>query len=93
MTVLLQQLYYDAIIIPFPTFCLGVSLQLRDVTYANNSDIKLKDIGEAENALLCKTELESCCRNPPKRAGEFYYPDGSIVPINLCHKSGTGIVS
>ena len=41
----------------------------------------MADIGEGENALLCKTDRESCCGTPPNRAGQFY-PDGSLVPIS-----------
>ena len=42
----------------------------------------MADIGEGESALLCKTDRESCCGTPTNRAGQFYYPNGSLVPIS-----------
>ena len=54
---------------------------MRGVNYTNNSVINIADISEGENALLCKTNNESCCGTPPNRHGQFYYPDGGIVPI------------
>ena len=41
----------------------------------------VSDIGEGGGALLCKTDLVECCRSPPNRFGEFYYPNGTKVPI------------
>ena len=57
-------------------------LQLRGKSYTNNS--AMANMGEGENALLCKTDRESCCGTPPNRAGQFYYdnPDGSLVDIS-----------
>ena len=60
---------------------LDVFLQMRSENYTNNSMINIADIGEGENALLCKTNRESCCGTPPNRAGQSYYPNGSMVPI------------
>ena len=40
------------------------------------------EFGEGDNALLCKTNMESCCRNP-NRLGQFYYPNGDQVPIKI----------
>ena len=37
------------------------------------------DIGEDESALMCLTNKTNCCRNSPDRAGEWYFPNGSIV--------------
>ena len=51
------------------------------MNYTNNSVINIADISEGENALLRKTNNESCCGTPPNRDGQFYYPDGRIVPI------------
>ena len=42
----------------------------------------MADIGEGESALYCRTDRESCCGAPPYRAGQFYYPNGSLVPIS-----------
>lgn len=50
--------------------------------YTNNSVISLNDVGEGEQALLCKTNRVDCCGTLPKRHGEFYYPNGIQVPIS-----------
>ena len=51
--------------------------------YINNSVVSLTEVGEgAEGALLCKTNLINCCGTVPNRHGEFYYPNGTMVPIN-----------
>ena len=47
--------------------------------YASGSSLSLSSIGEGENALLCMTD-GNCC-TPPNHAGEFYYPDNSLVRI------------
>ena len=59
----------------------GVHFVHRGQVYLNNSAILLRLIGENENALLCKTDLEDCCGTRPNRFGEFYYPNGVQVPI------------
>ena len=41
----------------------------------------MTEVGEQENALLCKTNKEDCCMVTGKRYGEFYYPNGVKVPI------------
>lgn len=51
--------------------------------YANNSNLILASIGEDEDALVCKTDKEDCCVTPPNRVGEFYYPGGVQVPIQM----------
>ena len=56
--------------------------ELKDVTYANNSVISIHEIGEEDNALLCKTNKEECCKTPPNRFGEFFFPNGTQVPIS-----------
>ena len=47
------------------------------------------DIGEEDAALLCTTDSDSCCNGTGRlgyitigRAGEFYFPDGTQVPIS-----------
>ena len=60
---------------------------LKGVILANNSVVDLDDIGEDEDALLCKTDLVNCCGTHPDQFGEFYYPNGSQIPINN-HKDG-----
>ena len=42
------------------------------------------DIGEGDDALQCTTDSTTCCRNGiggEIRAGQFYMPDGSQVPL------------
>lgn len=31
--------------------------------------------------MLCKTDMINCCGTVPNRFGQFYYPNGIIVPI------------
>ena len=47
----------------------------------NNSVVSIFDIGEGDSALLCKTSRKNCCHIPPNRLGEFFYPNGVMVPI------------
>ena len=60
------------------------------MSYANNSEIPITEVGEGDNALQCRTDLTTCCRNmpPEMRQGEWHYPDYSLVNIN---DSGDGI--
>lgn len=41
-----------------------------------------RDIGEGTNALQCTTDRMFCCSNSggEMRAGNFYMPDGGVVP-------------
>ena len=34
-----------------------------------------------DQALLCMTDLEDCCDAPRTVQGDWYYPDGSVVPF------------
>ena len=65
----------------------SVYFELNGKAYPNNSIIPLLEVGEDDNALLCKTDLTACCATPPNRLGGFYYPNGVIVPV---HKLGQG---
>ena len=47
--------------------------------------MNVQEIGEAENALLCRTNNADCCKF--SRSGEFYYSNGTVVPIR---KAGYG---
>ena len=38
------------------------------------------DIGEVDSALRCNTDRAGCC-NIFGRAGEFYFPNGTLVPV------------
>ena len=68
------------------TFSL-VPLQLifQGVSYPNNSLLSLNDIGNNStgSAILCTTNKSPCCSTSPNRVGEWYYPDGSVVPNNV----------
>ena len=55
--------------------------ELKGKVYNNNSFVSINEIGEDDEALLCKTDKVECCGTVPNRFGEFYYPDGSRVPI------------
>ena len=56
-----------------------VWFSLRNTTYQNNSIVTLEDIGEDDDALLCKTNLTTCCRHP-YTAGNWFFPNETRVP-------------
>lgn len=58
-------------------------LSLRGTGIANGSNVLITDIGEAENALLCFTNLTFCCDSEFNRTGEWFFPNGSAVPIKI----------
>ena len=66
--------------------CEGVRFSLRGITYQNNSLVTLEDIGEADHALHCVTDLTACCRTPytdfiwPTHKGYWFFPNGTRVP-------------
>ena len=43
----------------------------------------MTDIGEGADALQCTTDKVTCCtnQNGETRAGQFYFPDGTKVPV------------
>ena len=52
------------------------------MSYANNSEIAITEVGEGDNALQCRTDLNTCCHpdNPGQsRGGEWRYPNNSLV--------------
>ena len=68
---------------------LGVYLSLKGTVYANNSVIFVNEIGETDDnsikpsqndALQCITDKSPCCRFAPNTAGEWYFPNGTVVP-------------
>ena len=63
-------------------YFIGVHFILRGQPLANNSVIALADVGELGDALLCRTNLTSCCGTIPNRFGQFYYPSAEVVPVN-----------
>ena len=58
-----------------------VWFSLNGATYQNNSLVTLEDISEANDALLCLTDLTACCRplywGP---VGNWFFPNGTKVP-------------
>ena len=69
------------------TVCIGVYLSLKDVSYMNNSNIPITEIGRTVEgeALLCFTDLIQCCRDSDTPIGvsgvlgQWLYPNGSAV--------------
>ena len=49
--------------------------------YQNNSCVALEDIGEGNDALVCMTNLTSCCKgeNGPT-LGKWYFPNETRIP-------------
>ena len=62
------------------SFEAALGFVLNGVTYPNGSTVLRTDIGEGDAALWCTTDRDGCCI-PPGRAGEFYFPNGTQVPI------------
>ena len=66
----------------------GVYLSLKGVLYANYSVTSISEIGETDrdnpslmnNAIQCITDRKPCCRGG-NRAGEWFFPNGSVVPV------------
>jgi hypothetical protein len=65
----------------------GVYLSLKGAVYANNSVISITEIGKSDSdraavneSLQCITDRRPCCATPLNRVGEWYFPNGSIVP-------------
>ena len=71
--------------------CTGIYLFFMGTVYANNSVIFINLIGETDtslsppqnsnNGLQCITDRMPCCRSFPNTAGEWFFPDGTMVPI------------
>ena len=47
----------------------------------NGSVLSIESIGEGSMALVCNTTNENCCRSPKSKRGEWYYPNGTLVPL------------
>ena len=59
-----------------------VYFEFRGQQISNNGKVPLALVGEQENGILCKTDKLDCCGVPIiNRHGEFYYPNGTAVPI------------
>ena len=58
-----------------------LSFSLGGKFYLNNTVAYLEDIGEGENALVCMSSHPFCCGRLSPFRGEFFYPNGTMVPI------------
>ena len=65
-----------------------VWFSLRNTTYQNNSIVTLENIGDSDDALLCKTNRTACCRSGGNALGNWYFPNGTSVPSE--YTSGEG---
>ena len=60
----------------------GVYLSLNGTVYANNSVIPIAEIGTtSNNGLQCITDKMPCCAAMVGRAGEWYFPNETTVPV------------
>ena len=54
------------------------------MVYPNNSFILITEIEQtnttSNNGLQCITDRRPCCANPPNRLGEWFFPNGGVVP-------------
>ena len=78
----------------------GIYLSLRGTVYdINNSAIQITEIGETDtdtmppppnsiNGLQCITDRMPCCGTYGSRAGEWYFPNGTHVPVLGTEKTG-----
>ena len=62
---------------------IGLGFVLNGVSYPNGSTVSRTDIGEGAAALQCTTNKVTCCSNQNNeiRAGQFYFPDDTQVPV------------
>ena len=66
----------------------GVWLSLNSQLVPNNSEVELRDVYETRDTyshahtLMCVTLKRPCCRNPPNRFGEWFYPNESAVSFD-----------
>ena len=60
-----------------------VWFSLKNTTYQNNSNVTLEDIGEGDNALLCRTNQSACCTSnftgTVSTLGNWYFPNGTSI--------------
>ena len=70
---------------------LGVQLVFKGKAYRNNSLFFFHEIGrtnESGNVLQCVTDKAKCCMSRPNRFGEWYFPNGSLIPVE--YRGDTG---
>ena len=76
--------YYHCFYIIYVNF-VAITLSLGNMTLANNSLVVITDIGDnaqGGSPLVCTTTFRPCCGSASNRHGEWYYPNGSMVPNN-----------
>ena len=59
----------------------GLKVLLRNEEYAHNSVVMLESIGEDSNPLVCKTDLEPCCKGSAAN-GNWCYPNNTAIKNN-----------
>ena len=69
-----------------PNITASVYFELNGKVYLNYSIISLLEVGENENALLCKTDLVTCCVTQSNRFGRFHYPSGETVLVKKAER-------
>ena len=64
-----------------------VRFSLGGTTYQNNSIVSLEDIGKGCDALLCITNLTTCCQHKDGSVfGNWFFPNGSRVSSLMPNK-------
>lgn len=54
---------------------------LKGAVITNNGYVAVDQIGRGDEALMCLTDKPDCCNERPNRAGEWYFPDKTVVNI------------
>ena len=65
----------------------SLSLSLGTTPLTNNSVVNITDIEDGRSGgspLTCTTTFRSCCKDVQQ--GEWYYPDGTVVPDSKANK-------
>ena len=60
-----------------------VALVLNGTVIPNHGLVLLEDIGDSDAALLCTTDLVACCYYYPDRFGDWFFPNGTVVPNSV----------
>ena len=60
----------------------GVHLSFKGMTYSNNSIFFINEIGRTSSnkAIQCVTDKQKCCFSTRNRFGEWYFPNGTLLP-------------
>ena len=71
-------------------FFIGVQLAFKGTIHRNNSLFLVNELGkiESDDALQCVTDKARCCKRPPNRFGEWYFPNGLLIPVE--YRGDTG---